>query len=846
MVASLVNRKIILNGKWQFQEKGKREWLPAKVPGCVHTDLLASKSIPDPFYGTNELDLQWIDQKDWLYKRNFKVKSAFLAGKVQELVCEGIDTITIIYINGKHIGCTENMFRRYTFDVTNLLQKGKNTIEIHFFSPSRYGEKKSKKISYDVPNSEYHWPLGQRRVTYRNQIRKAQYQFGWDWAPCLVTSGIWRDIFLISTSGPRFEYITTEQHISKKRAQLTVIAYLISPCLAKGTIKAILKGPYNCKCKKNQQEVGQERKIYLRAGKNKVYLKLKIENPCLWFPNGYGEQALYGLDLVFYTSDGEISDAKSIKIGFRNVKLIRRADKAGESFYFKVNGIPVFVKGANWVPADSFPSCITPERYVFLLQSAVDANMNMLRVWGGGIFEHDIFYNLCDQKGIMLWHDFLFACCAYPATKEFLKNVTAEVQHQIRRLKHHTSIVLWCGNNENEDVCGNNEDVATLWGKNKKHIKQLAQDYCTLQKTLTRIHRLEDPQRPFWPASPFPPEDLSRGDEHFYKVNNDRKPISDYLKVKPRFCSEFGFQAFPSIHTLRSVIDRGDENLSSPVMEHHQRKHGWNGILLDYLCSQFRFPSTVEDICYLTQIQQALAMKCAVEHWRRCKPHTMGTLYWQLEDCWPAISWAGIDYKLRWKALHYFARQFYSPLLISFVEKSNHIQIWLTSDLNTSVEGTWVFTIWTTRGKKLAVIENSFYLKSLANKLIARIPLKKIFVYNYKKEEIILHACIQHCKYSSSNIHVFVPYKCLELEQPDLRVSVRGSDKNKLLRIEIRSNTIALFAELDPGKTQGVFSDNFFHVFPGERTQVIFKSTGNHRPQILKKITVRTLRDTYH
>lgn len=800
-VGAVGRRKLLsLNGDWILEEAGAGRSYPATVPGSVHTDLIDAGTIPDPFFSTNELDLQWISEKDWIYRRSFEIDSSFAPDGKIALVCEGLDTVATVRLNGKIVGTAENMFRNYDFDVTDVLVPGTNTVEVKFFSPSRKGRKKSLEIPYEIAGSEYHWPLGQDTITYRNQLRKAQYQFGWDWAPCLPTLGIWKDIYLISYGRAILDHVVTRQKFDGSDVNLEIISHVRSLATGSFSIKAVLERSAVEDGKSAADTSSKE--IKLSPGMRICPLDMRVGSPDLWHPNGYGGQTLYTLKVMLMDGD-KILDIKLFRIGFRKIELVRKPDRKGESFFFRVNGVPVFAKGANWVPADSFPSRITSEKYEFILQSAADANMNMLRVWGGGIYESDIFYDLCDEKGIMVWQDFLFACCAYPATPEFLKNVREEVRCQVRRLGNHASLALWCGNNENEGVW-------KWWGRNREHAALVKNDYRRLQKMLAKTCGEEDDSRPFHPASPFPEGKENIGDEHVWHVGSRREPFSDYLKVKPRFVSEFGFQSFPSVHTVGSMVSKEDLNISTPAIEHHQRKKGWNPLLMDYICMNFRFPSSIEQICYLSQLNQALAMKTAVEHWRRSKPWTMGTLYWQYNDCWPAVSWAGIDYNLNWKALQYFARHFYAPLLVSFLEKDDSVDIWLTSDYSKPVAGSIIIQIWRTDGELLDSLEEPFRLRSQQNIKMTSLTFKRILKYGNKKDNTVLHAKIVGADSSACNTHVLVPYKYLDLRQPDIEYS-SDSKKNEIV---LSAKKPAFFVKLDsPGGTVA-FKDNYFNLFP--------------------------------
>ncbi len=821
-------KTLSLNGGWRLSASGGGKSCGATVPGCVHTDLMNAGAIPDPFYSTHELDLQWISDNNWTYRRAFEVDRSFMAKRML-LACEGLDTVATVKVNGKTVGRAENMFRRYDFDVTKVLVAGTNTVKVEFLAPTRYGEKRSLEIPYEIPGSEYHWPLGQDTITYRNQLRKAQFQFGWDWAPCLPTMGIWKDISLFSYDQARLEHVSTRQVFSGKDVTLEVVAHLQSLATGSLKIRAVLARSATEGSRRQAETVCKTVRVI--PGARTCSLKLAISRPALWYPNGHGAQPLYPLTVEIMDGD-EVLDVRQFKIGFRNIELIRKPDATGESFFFKVNGIPVFAKGANWVPADSFPSRISGDKYEFLLQSAVDANMNMLRVWGGGIYESDRFYDLCDEKGILVWQDFLFACCAYPATPEFLENVSQEARQQIRRLKNHACLALWCGNNENEGV-------ERTWGRNKKHSAWLGRDYRKLGRVLEQACRREDGDRPYWPASPHL-GGMDSGDEHFWKVGSNREPFSDYLMAKPRFVSEFGFQSLPTIHTVRSMVAKEDLNVSSPAMEHHQRKKGWNPLLLDYIGLNFRFPSSMAHISYLSQLNQALAMKTAVEHWRRCKPWTMGTLYWQYNDCWPAVSWAGIDGTLNWKALHYFARRFYGALLVSFLEKDESVELWLTSDRAKSTAGSIVIQIWRTDGELLDRVEQSFTLKAQQSRRMTALTLKQILRYGNRKEDTVLHAKVVGADDLACNTHVLVPYKYLDIRPPEIQCSFDV----KRQQILLDAKRPAFFVKLDAPGGGVTFKDNYFNLLPDVRVSVPQgKRAVGGKPWFAKNLDVMSLAD---
>lgn len=798
---------IDLNGNWILNEAGKEDNYPATVPGCVHTDLLSAGVIKDPFFSTNELDAQWIGEKDWVYRREFQVNAAFLSAKRKILVCEGIDTVASLRINGTHIGDTENMFRRHTFDISPMLRKGLNTLEVMFTSPMKSGLERSLKIPYEVPGSEYHWGFEHDNITHRNQLRKAQYQYGWDWAPCLPSAGIWKDIYIQGCDTAYIEHLACSQSFEGGTAILEVEAHINSSAGTEIGLEAVLSGP------DKTQAASACKKFQIADDCHKHTLALTVSNPDLWNPNGYGKQPLYTLELKLRKGTDTI-DIKKCRIGLRKLRLIHGKGANGGDFHFEINGNAVFAKGANWVPADTFPARVSQEKYSFLLRSAADANMNMLRVWGGGIYESEKFYDLCDELGILVWQDFLFACCAYPATKDFLDNVDAEVRHQIRRLKHHACLAIWCGNNENEGV-------ARVWGRSKSHTELLEKDYAALQQVLAKACAEEDSSRTYWPASPHVDE-TGAGDTHDWNIGYNREPFANYRKVVSDFASEFGFSSFPSMATVQGMVLPEDRNPSSMPFEYHQRKKDLNGILMDYLCTNFRLPSNMEVIILLTQINQALAMKAAVEHFRRKKPDTMGALYWQYNDCWPAVSWAGIDYLSRWKAVHYFARRFFSPLLLSILDKADTVEIHLTNDLPHQVKGRFVVQVWQTDGQLLEETTHEFHIGADGNLKSAEIPIKHIFRHGNRKTNTVLHVKTLNCIYSSENIHFFAPFKYLELEDPEIQLSMDNDSG-----LFIKASRPAFFVVLKMKDESQVPCDNFFHLFPGKK---------HHLPHIIKGI----------
>jgi beta-mannosidase len=552
---------------------------------------------------------------------------------------------------------------------------------------------------------------------------------------------------------------------------------------------------------------------------------------------------------------GQPFDSVGRRVGLRSVELVNRPDKAGRSFFLKVNGRAVFCKGANWIPADIFPTRVTAATYRNLLESAVRADMNMLRIWGGGIYEADVFYDLCDELGIMLWHDHMFACSAYPADGAFLASVEAEIRDNLRRLSCHPSIALWCGNNENE------QGLAEGWlpAADQAAGRRLRREYLRLTAREERVTRREAPDLPWWPSSPSTdgrieePNDHTSGDSHFWEVWHRRKPFSRYLEIRPRFNSEFGFQSFPDIETLRPVLgsDRSQWSLTSPVMEQHQRHGSGNAIITEMACSFFRIPQNLDDFFYVSQLLQGLAIKAGVEHWRRLAPECMGTLYWQLNDCWPVASWASIDGALRWKALHYFAKRFYSPLLASVLDNggSRRVEAFVTSDLPEPVSGRWAAELWTWAGRRLWRRGGRFALKPLSTQEVASWPAEKLARGFDDRSKVFLRVTAEGRGASghvlrSENWCPLRAYKRVELEAPKLRLAASGGPER--FRLRLVSDVVAPFTEIRTGKVIGSFSDNFIDLLPGRAVTVEFRPSQPMTLAALRKvISVRTLRSTY-
>lgn len=781
-----------LTGKWQFRQAGDLNWLPAQVPGGVHTDLLSAGLIPDPFEGDNENAVQWVAESDWEYRRIFNVDPQLLAEARQFLVCDGLDTLASVQLNGQMVGRAENMFRKYRWEVTNLLKLGENEILITFASPSRFVMEHDKirrlpgTNDTNIPGAPY--------------LRKAPCHFGWDWGPKLPAIGIWKDIRLEGGSIARLEDIQIRQ--VHANGQVTLLLKVTperwSP--AEVFLTVTLTDPQ-----------GETTTLHASHQTLTNEFQIPVENPQLWWPNGYGSQPLYQLH-VSLLSSGRSLDERNYQVGLRTLELCQLPDTYGVSFTFIVNDVPIFAKGANWIPADSFPTRITPQKLEYLIKSSAKVNINMLRVWGGGYYESDAFFDLCDQYGILIWHDFMFACAAYTFTPAFSENVHQEVIDNIRRLRHHPCLALWCGNNEMESGW-------VHWGWNTPLNADLkASDRQFFYQTLPAWVQAEDPNHPYWPSSPSShtpheiPNSDAAGDNHVWEVWHGLQPFSYYRTRFPRFASEFGFQSLPDLETIKTYAPTSEWNMNSYIMELHQRSPRGNGLIVAYMTDHFRLPKDFESLVYLSQVQQAEAMRTAVEHWRRNRERCSGTLYWQLNDCWPVASWSSIDYYGRWKALQYVARRFYTPLLLSAENNGPLINLYLTNDQTTAWQGEIHWALETFDGEPLLTGSQVALAAPLSTTPVISFDCSPYLNPQLQRNAILVCELWKEHQRLSLTAIPFLPDKYLLLQDPEF--SIETKVESGLLYTQLQANSLARFVEfrlegeLKPG--EGIFSDNYF------------------------------------
>lgn len=797
--------------KWQFKNAKENSWLTATVPGTVHLDLMDHQLIPDPYKDENEKKVQWVENENWDYQTVFKISSEELKNQNANLIFHGLDTFSEIYLNGKLLKKTNNMFRTWKIPVKNELKVGNNTLQIKFKSSVNVGKELAKEVTFTMPESP------------RSFVRKAQYQFGWDWGPRLATAGIWRDVKLNFWNHAKLENVKIEQKsLTKQKADLIIHAEIF----------AENEGKYSFTTDKANHD------IVLKKGLNKISVPFQIENPHFWQPNGWGKAMTYVLKFAL-KKDAQIIDQKDETIGLRTIELIQEKDGKGKSFYFKVNGKPMYAKGTNWIPSDSFTPRITKEKYRKLIKDCKDANMNMIRVWGGGIYEDDEFYKACDENGILVWQDFMFAGSFYPSDKDFLNNVKEEVRNQVNRLQNHPSIALWCGNNEIDEAIVNwgyqkqfkysKEDSLQVWKDYKKVFHEIIP--YALKENLTSEKNI------YWPTSPSigwgHKESLTEGDSHYWGVWWGEFPFEIYNEKVPRFASEYGFQGMPSLEAVKSMFS-GEPDLSlenSTIKAHEKNTRGFH-IINEYMKRDYVVPKDFVKYNYVSQLLQARGMQIAIEAHRRAKPYNMGTLYWQLNDCWPVISWSSIDYLGNWKALHYQVKRSFENQVVLTEEIDGFLNFYAVNDELKKFEDINVeIQVIDFNGKilnDLTTVQNGKTLEGIAK--IDHVEIKNLIKYS-NKNEVFLKLILKDInkKIIAENLHFFAKPKDLKLTKSNVKIK-----KISPTEIEISTDVLAKDVYL-MGDTH--FSDNFFDLLPKTSRRIKFSKP-------VKNVEVMTLWDT--
>jgi beta-mannosidase len=811
------------------------QWHPAQVPGVVQTDLLHNNLILDPFDRDNEYRLQWIGLTDWEYQTVFQADAAALAHEHLDLVFDGLDTFADVYLNDQAILHSDNMFRHWRVPAKSLLKPGPNTLRIVFHSAIEKMIPYVKSLPYMLPSISTHNAGNEEDIATAPYTRKAPYNYGWDWGPRFMTEGIWQPVRLESWDAMRIDnFHIHQQTISSDAALLTAELDVEASQPTTATVAVT-----------HDELAGQEasdgtQTLQLDAGMNHVSFPIRIASPKLWYPLGYGPQNRYRFMASIRASIGasigktrkvEVAHAE-VKTGLRSIALHRVADQWGKSFEFVVNGITVFSKGADVIPFDSFPNRVTPDIHRKILLAARDVHMNMLREWGGGYYESDDFYDICDELGIMVWQEFMFGGDMIPGDLAFQENVREEAIQQIKRLRDHPSIVIWCGNNEVETGWHSWEDRQEL----KEAISpttrdRVQQDYMVMFADVLKsaVTQYADPV-PYWPSSPSAnfeeaPDNPHNGDMHYWGVWHHQSPAQDYTKQFPRFMTEYGFQSFPEMRTIRSFASKPEDfDIRSTVMQAHQKNKGGNERILTYMLREYHEPRDFSSFVYLSQVQQAEIIKIGAEHLRRQRPRTMGSLYWQLNDCWPVASWASIDYYGRWKALHYYARRFYDDLLVSPYQHDDKIDIYVVSDKLQPLTGTIRTRLLDFSGKALMDQTKDIQAPAQSSALYLTLDDADLLAKGDPHGSFLVVDLTVAGKTISRNLVFFDVTHSLRLPvspKIEATLSQAGSDYT----IALKSSQLARSVYISFGELDVESSDNYFDLLPGESATVTIKSS---------------------
>lgn len=806
-----------LHSDWTFCQVGDTLWSDAKVPGTIHQDLINHNRIPNPFYGMNEEAVQWVENEDWMYRTSFVVTEEQLNRDAAVLELDGLDTYADVFLNGALILRSDNMFVGHKVSVKSVLRKGENRLLIRFRSAVKEALPQWETNGFDYPADNDH---SSKRVSI--YTRKAPYSYGWDWGIRLATCGIWRPVRLVFSDVARIEdYYVRQASVSASKADVDNRLEITN--VTSQPVSALLKVAYHYTAN-DTKEV--QKQIELRPGENTVSLPVMIDNPHLWMPNGWGEPSLYKFTASVSVDGVEVASQER-QVGLRSIRVVMEDDEHGKSFYFEVNGHPMFAKGANFIPDDALLPNVTPERYKRILEDVKAANMNMLRVWGGGIYEDDKFYDEADRNGILIWQDFLFACTTYPHDPLFLKRVEAEAEYNIKRLRGHASLAMWCGNNEIYEG-------VRYWGwKNKYTAEAFAEmnrGYDVLfRQLLPDMVKRFDSDRFYMHGSPYEanwgrPESWKIADSHNWGTWYGRKPFESFDSEIPRFMSEYGFQAFPEMKTIRTFAEEKDFELESPVMNAHQKATIGNALIKQTMSLYYKVPAKFEDLVYVGLVLQGHGMRHGIEAHRRNRPYCMGSLFWQLNDSWPVVSWSSIDYYGNWKAMQYQSQRAFAPILINAIKEGDDLCVYLISDelqdrddVRLTVElmdfdgkshGKW------TQNGKLTANTSMLFLKKRVDEFLSKQDAATSFLrFTLKAKNGAALA---------DEVFYFAYPKDQKL--PEARIETSVKKRGEAIEMTLKTDKLArdIFIEVP---VQGVrFSDNFFDLLPGQRKKITITS----------------------
>lgn len=782
--------KMTLDGQWTLSSINDPSIYSAiTLPGDVHSALLEANIIPDPYLACNEEQVQWVGEHDWLLERTFIADGDFLDAKEIDLILSMVDTVAEIEINDHPVLSCSNMFRHYKRDILPFLKEGENGIRIRLKRADIEAKARAETLPFPVP-----WAQGNNQIPYMNTLRKTQCHSGWDWGICLLVSGIYSSIRLQSVHSVRLIDAQITQNW-----QDDLSCHLMVD-IETHILDAKMAPPFECTlvC-----PGGHKTCVTLSLTQETTSYCFVIDKPQRWWPAGYGEQPLYTLHICV---DGQ---ALEKRLGLRELFVDTRKDEHGSAMTFVVNGKAIMAKGANWIPPDAMPGKQTPAQYRRLLEDAKAANMNMIRVWGGGMYERDTFYDVCDELGLLVWQDLMFSCALYPSTPDFIEDVKQEITDQVKRLSAHPCIALWCGDNEVIGAIG-------WYPESRANREKYVVNYDRLNRALEEVVKREDPTRRFWASSPCNGEldfgdawhDDNKGDMHFWDVWHSGKSFDAYQSIKPRFCSEFGYQSWPSLPTVKTFAPEEDWNVTSPTFEQHQKNGRGNSIMTEMFTRYFRFPADFAQMLYVSQVQQALAIKTASEYWRANKPLCRGILYWQLNDCWPVSSWSSIEYNGRWKQLHYHAKRFFAPQSAVFIDEDNSLRLNLINDEHVRMQAKGQLTWYDWHGEVIETWPVDATLEEDASQVVWQYDKALIDVH---KHEGFFHVVVECNGKTFTNTWFDDVFKRLPLPKAQIQTGIK--ERKGRIFITFKSDKPAFFVHPEFGG-EGRFDDGSFTLLP--------------------------------